>query len=110
MKAGDKRTVERMVRLGRVTRSGFYRFEDAEPGPDMRLRHANQNIAVEWPSHRRPLVARGRRERGWKVNAKRVFRLMREDNLPCIRKRKFVVSTDSKHNHEAHPNRRATWV
>ena len=33
--------------------------------------------------------------RGWEVNRKRVQRLMREDNLLCVAKRKFVVTTDS---------------
>ncbi len=37
------------------------------------------------------------RRRGWTVNPKRVYRLMREDNLLCVRKRKFVVTTDSNH-------------
>ncbi len=31
----------------------------------------------------------------WTVNHKRVYRLMREDNLLCLRRRKFVVTTDS---------------
>jgi len=35
------------------------------------------------------------RRRGWTVNAKRVYRLLREDNLLCVRKRKFVVTTNS---------------
>jgi putative transposase len=35
--------------------------------------------------------------RGWAVNHKRVYRLMREDHLLCLRKRKFVVTTDSDH-------------
>ena len=34
---------------------------------------------------------------GRAVNWKRVYRLMREDNLLCVRKRKFVVTTDSNH-------------
>jgi hypothetical protein len=34
MKAGSRLTVERMLKLGRVSRSGFYRFDDTEPGPD----------------------------------------------------------------------------
>jgi putative transposase len=35
---------------------------------------------------------------------KRVYRLMREDNLLCVRKRKFVVTTDSGHAHKVYPN------
>jgi len=40
VKAGGKLTVERMMKLGRVSRSGFYRFDDADPNPepDMDLR------------------------------------------------------------------------
>ena len=95
-----------MVKLGRVSRSGFYRFDDAEPGPDpdMDLRDAIQKIALEWPSYGRPRMTEELRERGWKVNPKRVYRLMREDNLLCVRKRKFVVTTDSNHARKVYPN------
>ena len=60
MKAGGRLTVERMVKLGRVSRSGFYRFDDADPGTDrdMDLRDAIQKIAVEWPAYGRPRVTR----------------------------------------------------
>ena len=43
-------------------------------------------------------------DRGWRVNPKRVYRLMREDNLLCVRKRKFVVTTDSNHGRKVYPN------
>ncbi len=107
MKAGRGLTIERMVELGRVSRSGFYRFdEDAEPGPDpdMDLRDAIQRIALEWPSYGRPRITAELRRQGWTVNPKRVYRLMREDNLLCIRKRKFVVTTDSNHTRRVYPN------
>ena len=106
MKAGGRLTVERMVKLGRVSRSGFYRFDDADPGPDpdMDLRDAIQKIAVEWPGYGRPRITAELRERGWTVNPKRVYRLMREDNLLCVRKRKFVVTTDSNHTRKVYPN------
>jgi transposase InsO family protein len=95
-----------MVKLGRVSRSGFYRFDDADPGPDpdMDLRDAIQKIAVEWPSYGRPRITKELRRRGWVVNPKRVLRLMREDNLLCVRKRKFVVTTDSNHGRKIYPN------
>jgi transposase InsO family protein len=95
-----------MVKLGWVSRSGFYRLDDTDPGPDpdMELRDAIQKIAVEWPAYGRPRVTRELRERGWTVNPKRVYRLMREDNLLCVRKRKFVVTTDSNHTRKVYPN------
>jgi putative transposase len=93
-----------MVKLGRVSRSGFYRLDDIEPDPDMDLRDAIQKVAVEWPSYGRPRITAELRRRGWKVNPKRVYRLMREDNLLCLRKRKFVVTTDSNHSRQIYPN------
>src|SRR6266705_5207731 len=95
-----------MVELGRVSRSGFYRFDDAEPSPDrdMELRDAIQKIAVEWPSYGRPRITKELRRRGWVVNPKRVRRLLREDNLLCVRKLKFVVTTDSNHGRKIYPN------
>jgi transposase InsO family protein len=98
--------MDRMVKLGRVSRSGLYRWGSAEPVPDrdMELRDAIQRIAVEWPSYGRPRMTKELRRRGWVVNAKRVRRLMREDNLLCVRKRKFVVTTDSNHARKIYPN------
>jgi len=96
-----------MVELGRVSRSGFYRFDDsAEPGPapHMDLRDAIQRIALEWPSYGRPRITAELRRQDWTVNPKLVYRLMREDNLLCVRKRKFVVTTDSNHTHKVYPN------
>jgi putative transposase len=100
-------TIERMVELGRVSRSGFYRFEGSGvPGPDcdMDLRDAIQRIALEWPSYGRPRITAELRRRGWSINPKRVYRILREDNLLCVRKRKFVVTTDSNHGRKTYPN------
>jgi len=100
-------TIDRMVKLGRVSRSGFYRFdEEAEPGPDphMDLRDAIQRIALAWPSYGRPRITAELRRQGWTVNPKLVYRVMREDNLLCVRQRKFVVTTDSSHTRRIYPN------
>jgi putative transposase len=100
-------TIERMVELGRVSRSGFYRFDEdqkARPDPDMDLRDAIQRIALEWPSYGRPRITAELRRRGWTVNPKRVYRILREDNLLCVRKRKFIVTTESNHGRKVYPN------
>jgi transposase InsO family protein len=94
-----------------VSRASFYRFsEDAKPDPDMDLRDAIQRIALEWPSYGRPRITAELRRRGWTVNPKRVYRLLREDNLLCVRKRKFVVTTDSNHGRKVYPNLAAAMV
>ena len=42
---------------------------------------------------------------GWQVNHKRVLRLMREDNLLCLRRRPFApLTTNSRHGWEVVPN------
>ena len=102
-----------MVELGRVSRASFYRFnEKPETGsdPDMDLRDAIQCIALEWPSYGRPRITAELRRRGWTVNAKRVYRLLRKDNLLCVRKRKFVVTTNSNHGRKVYPNLAASMV
>jgi putative transposase len=107
VKANRGLTIERMVELGRVSRSGFYRFQEdgqAEPDPDLDLRDAIQHIALEWPSYGRPRITAELRRRGWIVNPKRVYRILREDNLLCVRRRKFLVTTDSNHGRRVFPN------
>jgi transposase InsO family protein len=87
---------------------GFYRFEGDEPGGksdrDMELRDAIQRIALEWPCYGRPRITHALRRRGWTVNPKRVYHILREDNLLCVRKRKFVVTTESNHGRKVYPN------
>ena len=107
MKADRGLTIERMVELGGVSRSGFYRFDQnvpPRPDGDMELRDAIHRIALEWPSYGRPRISAELRRQGWTVNHKRVRRLLREDNLLCLRKRKFVVTTDSNHGRRIYPN------
>jgi transposase InsO family protein len=107
VKADRGLTVERMVEMTGVSRASFYRYdEDAveRPDRDMDLRDAIQRIALEWPCYGRPRITAALRRHGWVVNPKRVYRLLREDNLLCLRKRKFVVTTDSNHNRRVYPN------
>ena len=101
-------TVGRMVELGGVSRASFYRFEatgsDKPIDRDMDLRDAIQRIALKWPSYGRPRITAELKRQGWRVGANRVRRLMRDDNLLCVRKRKFAVTTDSNHGRKVYPN------
>ena len=100
-------TIKRMMRLAQVSRASYYRFEESvelRSDSDMELRDAIQRIALEWPSYGRRRITQELRRRGWTVNPKRVHRFMREDNLLYVRKRKFVVTTDSHHGKKVYPN------
>jgi transposase InsO family protein len=104
--SANELAIERMCDLAGVSRRGFYRFDpDAKPAErDMDLRDATQRIALEMPSYGRQRITAELRRRGWVVNAKRVHRIMREDNLLCLRRRKFIVTTDSRHGFRIYPN------
>jgi transposase InsO family protein len=99
--------LERLCRLALVSRAGFYRWRDASEAVDrdLDLRDEIQRIALEFPYYGWPRVTRELGDRGWRVNHKRVYRIMREDNLLCLRRRKFVaVTTDSNHDRPVYPN------
>jgi putative transposase len=95
-----------MCELGQVSRGGFYRWRRRKPAADrdMELRDAMQRVALEFPSYGWPRMTPELKRRGWAVNHKRVYRMMREDNLLCLRRRKFVRTTDSAHPFPVYPN------
>jgi putative transposase len=99
-------TIRHMCEAADVSRAGFYRRHNVPVAPDrdIDLRDEIQKIALEFPYYGRRRVAAELKRRGWKVNHKRVHRIMREDNLLCLRRRKFVVTTDSNHSHRVYPN------
>ena len=98
--------LERLCRLAHVCRAGYYRWHGAPPAvdPDLDLRDEIQRIALESPSYGWPRITAELKRRGWEANHKRVYRIMREDNLLCLRRRKFVVTTDSNHSRPVYPN------
>ena len=98
---------ERMCVLTGVSRASYYRYwRRVAPGREqIELRDVLQRLAIE---HRhygyRRLTALLRRD-GWAVNQKRILRLMRTDNLLCLRRRAFVpATTDSRHAWQVVPN------
>ena len=99
-------TTSELCRLAEVSRAGFYRWKAQVPSadPDMELRDEIQRIALEFSYYGSRRVTRELHERGWLVNRKEVQRLMREDNLLCLRKRRFIVTTDSNHALPVYPN------
>ena len=92
--------MKRMCRLAGVSRAGYCRWRQALPAADqdLDLRDEIQEIALEFPAYGRRRIQAELRRRGWNVNQKRVQRIMREDNLLCLRRHKFVVTTDSRHD------------
>lgn len=101
MPQGCAPSIERLCRLAGVSRAGYYRFwrKSAPRQVDTTVRDAIQDLAVTNGPHRGyRLITFQLRQKGLVINHKRVLRLMREDNLLCLRRRAFVpATTDSKH-------------
>jgi putative transposase len=110
MKAGTPITIRRMCALTRVSRAGFYRRGVISGAASVELRDQVQRVALEWPTYGSRRITAELRRGGVSVNRKRVQRLMREDNLLCLRKRKFVTTTDSAHGLKVYPNLAAALV
>jgi putative transposase len=89
-----------------LSRATYYRWQVATPVPDqdLEVRAQIQAIAVAMPAYGYRRVTYELQRRGLAVNHKRVLRLMREDNLLCLRKRGFVRTTDSAHALAVYPN------
>lgn len=98
--------LDRLCRLATVSRAGFYRWRSEQPtaDADMDLRDLIQCIALEFSCYGSRRVTHALRRRGQIVNRKRVQRIMREDNLLGLRKRRFVTTTDSAHPLPVYPN------
>jgi putative transposase len=110
MNAGTLLAIRRMCALTGVSRAGFYRRGVRAQSASVELRDQVQRVALEWPTYGRRRIAAELRRGGLLVNRKRVQRLMREDNLLCLRKHKFVATTDSAHGLQVYPNLAAALV
>jgi putative transposase len=100
-------TVDRMCRLAGVSRAGYYRHwaASAPLQEETAIRDAVQRAALANRRYGYRRIAAQLRRDGLVVNHKRVLRLMRKDNLLCLRRRPFVpITTDSRHEWRVVPN------
>ncbi len=91
-----------------LPRSCYYRdCYRALPEPvaaDTVLREHIQRVALAWSCSGYRRVTKELHRQGVSVNHKRVLRLMRQDNLLCLRKKRFITTTDSNHGLPVYPN------
>jgi putative transposase len=96
-----------MCHLAGVSRAGYYRaFIQAAPDEEeTTVRARIQQIVLDHKRRYgiRRVTATLHRE-GMVVNHKRVERIMREDNLLAIRHRKYILTTDSRHDFPVYVN------
>jgi len=101
-------SIQHLCGLGGVSRAGFYRHGEvaAPERTEADLRDKIQQIALQNRFYGYRRVCRDLwRLHGLKVNHKHVRRLMREDNLLCLRAKPFVpYTTNSRHDFPIVPN------
>ena len=103
----DDANIRRLCALGEASRAGYYRHfgPHAPAREDADLRDLIQREALAHRHYGYRRLAHALRRQGLIVNAKRVLRLMREDNLLSLRAKPFVPRTsDSRHRFAIRPN------
>jgi putative transposase len=103
--------LQRLCAVLAVSRSWYYaRPKAQEPtAEDILLRDAVELIILDVPGSGYRMVTHQLQKDGWKVNHKRVLRIMREESLLCRLKKRFVATTDSDHAHRVYPNLIKGW-
>lgn len=92
-------------------RGSYYRQRAAPAGArrepnreEATLLAAIEQVVLAFPGYGYPRVTRQLQRDGWRVNHKRVYRLMREAGVLQPRQRRQVRTTDSEHGWPIYPN------
>lgn len=100
-------SVDAACRAAEVSRVGFYRrlWTQAEPRQtETTLRDTIQRIAIANRSYGYRRVLAELHKQGFLLNHKRVRRMLHEDNLLSLRRRRYVLTTDARHPYYVYPN------
>jgi transposase InsO family protein len=88
-----------------VSRSWYYAAQGEQADERaVALRAAIEEIVLEFPGYGYRRVTKALQREGWRVNHKRVLRIMRAEALLCQLKRRWVPTTDSRHGLTTYPN------
>lgn len=98
---------QRKCEIVGITRSSYYRSLKSSlvnNQDEIKLRAQIQEICLTMPRYGYRRVTAELRRRSHFVNHKCVLRLMREDNLLCLKKKHWIRTTDSTHGYRIYPN------
>jgi len=92
----------------KLARSSFY-HKPKDKSPEKRQKEADlrgriEVICLEYPRYGYRRVTEQLKREGQRVNHKKVLRLMRESDLLCRVRRRWVKTTNSKHRFPRYPN------
>jgi transposase InsO family protein len=103
-KLASAHSVQRMCHAFEVSRSGYYKY--LNQGKNGKRNKENMILQLQmmniWIQNRRaygsPRLKKALRDMGYKVNQKRVVRLMHINGIKAFWKKKYRTTTNSKHN------------
>ena len=94
--------VDLVCQMLELPRSTYY--YRPKPRDDSALKAAIEGVVADWPTYGYRRVTAQLRREGWRVNRKRICRLMREMSLQATKKRRKRRTTDSRHGFPRYPN------
>jgi len=102
--------VEKMCKVFKVSRSGFYRnlrapLSSRDNENRMLLFEIRRVHEKSKASYGSPRITKELNEAGFKVSRPRVARLMQKAGIKAVHKRKYKVTTDSKHKYPVAENK-----
>lgn len=106
----DSLTIDEACSSLSVSRSGYYKWlkrkesSNASDPLEMKLKNEIHDIAIEFSGYGYRRVTKELQRRGYIVNGKRILKIMRQDNLLCLKRNFHPPSTNSNHNFKVYPN------
>jgi len=98
-----------MCKVFKVTKSSYYGW--LKNGPSTRWKE-NENLLIEimdifdtsYRTYGSPRITEELRAQGWTVSMNRVAKIMRAADIRARKPKRFIATTDSKHNYPVAPN------
>ena len=98
-------SVRHLCALFGVNRAWYYGRArmPSQAAREVALRDAIERVVLAFPGYGYRRVTKAMQREGWRVNHKRVLRIMREESLLCQLQRHFVVTTHGRHAYQTYP-------
>jgi len=102
-------SVKKMSQILKISKSGYYKWGNKklskrEKENDMLLNQIKDIYADNKGRYGSPRITKELRKTGKRYGKNRITMLMRKNNIMAKTKRKFKITTNSKHNYPAAPN------
>ncbi len=100
-------SLQRLCELFEISRSWYYEHvkQPEDNAEEIALRDRIEQIILEFAGYGYRRVTHALAREGWRVNHKRVLRIMQEASLLCHLKKRFVIATtNSRHRFPVYPN------